>query len=46
VKSQKLSGILKKGTPVELTVLRQGDTTERFNTTIVRDKINLVYGGR
>jgi carboxyl-terminal processing protease len=31
----------KKGTPVELTVLRQGDTTERFNTTIVRDKINL-----
>ena len=31
----------KKGTPVELTVLRQGETTERFNTTIVRDKINL-----
>ena len=31
----------KKGTPVELTVLRQGESTERFNTTIVRDKINL-----
>ncbi len=31
----------KKGTPVELTVLRQNETTERFNTTIVRDKINL-----
>lgn len=31
----------KKGTPVELTVLRQGETTERFNTTIVRDKVNL-----
>jgi len=31
----------KKGTPVELTVLRQDETTERFNTTIVRDKINL-----
>ncbi|CAG1005617.1 carboxyl-terminal processing protease [Burkholderiales bacterium] len=31
----------KKGTPVELTVLRQGETTERFTTTIVRDKIDL-----
>ena len=31
----------RKGTPVELTVLRQGETTERFNTTIVRDKVNL-----
>lgn len=31
----------KKGTPVEITVLRQGDTTERFTTTIVRDKVNL-----
>ncbi len=31
----------KKGTPVELTVLRQDETTERFTTTIVRDKINL-----
>jgi carboxyl-terminal processing protease len=31
----------KKGTPVELTLLRNGETTERFSTTIIRDKINL-----
>ncbi|MFP6640693.1 MAG: S41 family peptidase, partial [Myxococcota bacterium] len=31
----------KRGTKVDLTVLRQGETTERFNVTIVRDKINL-----
>lgn len=31
----------KKGTKVSLTVLRQGDATERFTLTIVRDKIDL-----
>jgi len=31
----------KKGTKVQLTVLRQGDHTERFPVTIVRDKVNL-----
>ena len=32
----------KKGTPVQLTILRQsGEGTERFNVTIVRDKIDL-----
>jgi len=31
----------KKGTKVRLTVLRQGDHTERFPVTIVRDKVNL-----
>ena len=31
----------KRGTEVTLTVLRQGETSERFNVTIVRDKINL-----
>jgi carboxyl-terminal processing protease len=31
----------KKGTKVGLTVLREGDTTERFSITIVRDKIEL-----
>lgn len=31
----------KRGTKVHLTVLRQGETSERFNVTIVRDKINL-----
>lgn len=30
-----------RGTKVTLTVLRQGETSERFNVTIVRDKINL-----
>jgi len=30
-----------RGTTVNLTVLRQGDTTERFQVAIVRDKINL-----
>lgn len=31
----------KKGTKVILTILRQGDKTETFETTIVRDKVNL-----
>jgi len=31
----------KRGTKVHLNVLRQGDTTERFQVTIVRDKIDL-----
>ncbi len=31
----------KKGTKVKLTVLRQGEKTETFETTIVRDKINI-----
>jgi carboxyl-terminal processing protease len=31
----------KKGTEVGLTILRQGDTTEKFNITIVRDTIDL-----
>jgi carboxyl-terminal processing protease len=31
----------KKGSQVRLTVLRQGERTERFPVTIVRDKINL-----
>jgi carboxyl-terminal processing protease len=31
----------KKGTEVRLTVLRQGETTERFEVAIVRDEINL-----
>jgi carboxyl-terminal processing protease len=31
----------KKGSKVQLTVLRQGDETERFTLTIVRDKIDL-----
>ena len=31
----------KKGTKVTLSVLRQGENTERFNLTIVRDKIDL-----
>lgn len=31
----------KKGTKVLLTILRQGDKTETFETTIVRDKIDL-----
>jgi len=31
----------KRGTKVHLKVLRQGDNTERFDITIVRDKINL-----
>jgi carboxyl-terminal processing protease len=31
----------KKGTPVRLTVLRQGEQTERLSITIVRDKIDL-----
>jgi carboxyl-terminal processing protease len=31
----------KKGTKVQLTVLRQGEKTERFPLTIVRDKIDL-----
>jgi carboxyl-terminal processing protease len=31
----------KKGSKVHLTVLRQGETTERFPVTIVRDTINL-----
>ena len=31
----------KRGTKVDLTILRQGDSTERFKVTIVRDKINL-----
>ncbi|MDG2333653.1 MAG: carboxy terminal-processing peptidase [Myxococcota bacterium] len=31
----------KRGTTVHLTVLRQGETTERFQVSIVRDKINL-----
>ncbi len=31
----------KKGTKVHLTILRQGDKTERFTVTIVRDKIDL-----
>ncbi|MDE0884274.1 MAG: carboxy terminal-processing peptidase [Myxococcota bacterium] len=31
----------KRGTTVNLTVLRQGETTERFQVSIVRDKINL-----
>jgi carboxyl-terminal processing protease len=31
----------KKGTKVELTVLRQGDGLERFRVTITRDKIDL-----
>ena len=31
----------KRGTTVHLTVLRQGDTAERFQVSIVRDKINL-----
>ena len=31
----------KRGTKVNLTVLRQGETTERFRVAIVRDKINL-----
>jgi carboxyl-terminal processing protease len=31
----------KKGTEVQLTVLRQGEQTKRFPLTIVRDKINL-----
>ena len=31
----------KRGTEVHLTILRQGEKTERFRVTIVRDKINL-----
>jgi carboxyl-terminal processing protease len=31
----------KRGTTVHLTVLRQGETTERFQVSIVRDKIRL-----
>ncbi len=31
----------KKGTTVQLTVLRQGETTQRFTLDIVRDKIDL-----
>ena len=31
----------KKGTRVRLTVLRQGEKTERFQIAIVRDKIDL-----
>jgi carboxyl-terminal processing protease len=31
----------KRGTKVHLTILRQGDTTERFQVSIVREKINL-----
>jgi len=31
----------KRGTKVHLTVLRQGENTERFQVTIVRDKIDL-----
>ncbi len=31
----------KRGTTVHLTVLRQGETAERFNVSIVRDKIKL-----
>ena len=31
----------KRGTKVHLKILRQGDSTERFDLTIVRDKINL-----
>jgi carboxyl-terminal processing protease len=31
----------KRGTKVHLTILRQGDTSERFQVSIVRDKINL-----
>ncbi|MEE9607927.1 MAG: S41 family peptidase [Myxococcota bacterium] len=31
----------KKGSPVHLTILRQGERAERFTVTIVRDKINL-----
>ncbi len=31
----------RKGTPVKLTVLRQGETTERFEVTILRDTIDL-----
>jgi carboxyl-terminal processing protease len=31
----------KKGTKVQLNVLRQGEHTERFPVTIVRDKVNL-----
>ncbi|MFQ5415581.1 MAG: S41 family peptidase [Myxococcota bacterium] len=31
----------KKGSKVKLTVLRQGERTERFPVTIVRDKVNL-----
>jgi carboxyl-terminal processing protease len=31
----------KRGTPVRLTVLRKGATTERFDVEIVRDKIDL-----
>jgi len=31
----------KRGTKVHLTILRQGDKTERFRVSIVRDKINL-----
>jgi carboxyl-terminal processing protease len=31
----------KRGTQVRLMILRQGDTTERFDVTIVRDEINL-----
>ena len=32
----------RKGTRVELTVLRQAETTERFNVAIERDTIDLV----
>jgi carboxyl-terminal processing protease len=31
----------KKGTKVTLTILREGETTETFNVTIVRDKIDI-----
>ena len=31
----------KKGTKVHLTILRQGDTTESFKITLVRDKVDL-----
>lgn len=31
----------KKGTPVTLTILRQGEKTEKFKATIIRDRINL-----
>jgi carboxyl-terminal processing protease len=34
----------KRGTKVHLTVLRQGEQTERLKVTIVRDKINLEDG--
>ena len=34
----------KRGTKVHLTVLRQGEHTERLKVTIVRDKINLEEG--